>query len=64
MASPHVAGAMAVLASRKHNGNVQTLYNTLVRNGNLLFDDTPGDPYKEPLLDLRRIPDAHMIGTC
>jgi hypothetical protein len=64
MASPHVAGALAVLASNSHNGRVNRLYRILKARGNYNFTDKAVDTIKEPLLDLTRIPDANMIGTC
>jgi hypothetical protein len=64
MASPHVAGALAVLASNSHNGLVQPLYHRLRATGNGNFVDTVGDVYKEPLLDMTYIADAHMVGSC
>jgi subtilisin len=64
MASPHVAGALAVLASNDHNGRVNRLYRKIKASGNLNFVDKYGDTSKEPLLDLRNIPDANMVGSC
>lgn len=50
MASPHVAGAAALLAS---NGNdPQQISNTLVSTGNNNWTDDSGDGVKEPLLDI------------
>jgi subtilisin family serine protease len=64
MAAPHVAGALAVLASNNHNGNVDEMYETLTSNGNYRYTDKLIDPIKEPLLDMRNIPDANMVGSC
>ena len=63
MASPHVAGALAVLASNAHNGRVNRIYRKLKNNGNYNYVDKP-DSSKEPLLDMSRIPDANMVGSC
>lgn len=55
MASPHVAGALALLASRGFQRNatgVSGLYSTLVGSGNLNWVDDSGDGTKEPLLDV------------
>lgn len=55
MASPHVAGAVALLASRgfvRSYTGVSGLYSTLVSNGNLSWTDDSGDGIKEPLLDV------------
>lgn len=55
MASPHVAGAAALLASRNNPNNatdVQNIRNTLVNNGNLNWTDDSGDGIHERLLDL------------
>ncbi|MBE0688484.1 MAG: S8 family serine peptidase [Anaerolineaceae bacterium] len=55
MASPHVAGALALLASRNNPANatdVYALYNTIKNNGNYDWTDDSGDGIKEPLLDV------------
>ncbi len=55
MASPHVAGAAALLASiSKPTGKpgVQALAQTLITNGNSNWHDDSGDGIKEPLLDV------------
>jgi subtilisin family serine protease len=55
MASPHVAGALALLASRNNPGkatDVYALYGTLKSAGNLGWTDDSGDGIKEPLLDV------------
>jgi subtilisin family serine protease len=64
MASAHVAGALAVLASNNLTGDVDEMYRTLTSNGNYRFQDKVNDTYKEPLLDLRNIADAKMTGEC
>ncbi|GKY92952.1 hypothetical protein MPSEU_000264100 [Mayamaea pseudoterrestris] len=64
MASPHVAGALAVIASNNHNGRVNRHYRKLKAAGNYNFIDKSVDTFKEPLLDMTRIRDAHMIGSC
>lgn len=55
MASPHAAGALALLASRNNPANaadVGALYATLKSEGNLNWIDDSGDGIKEPLLDV------------
>jgi subtilisin len=55
MASPHAAGALALLASRNNPGNatdVYNLYNQLKNAGNYNWTDDSGDGIKEPLLDV------------
>jgi subtilisin len=55
MASPHVAGALALLASANNPGNaanVFDLYNQVKNAGNFNWVDDSGDGIKEPLLDL------------
>ncbi len=55
MASPHAAGALALLASTNPPGNasqVHGLYNTLIGDGNLGWTDDSGDTKHEPLLDV------------
>jgi subtilisin family serine protease len=55
MASPHVAGAAALLASRTNPANkagVETLRTTLMNAGNLNWTDDSNDSSKEPLLDV------------
>lgn len=55
MASPHAAGALAILAS-KNNPNSATdvfnLYNQVINAGNFNWTDDSGDGIKEPLLDV------------
>jgi hypothetical protein len=60
MASPHVAGALALLASNNHNGKVEMLYRQLTKNGNFNFTDKAIDPFKEPLLDVTNLPNANI----
>mmetsp|Transcript_15632 Transcript_15632/g.38996 ORF Transcript_15632/g.38996 Transcript_15632/m.38996 type:complete len:118 (+) Transcript_15632:1050-1403(+) len=63
MASPHVAGALAVLASNNHPtaGNmVDGMYMELKNNGNANWMDR--DNIKEPLLDMTNLVDASMVG--
>jgi subtilisin len=64
MASPHVAGALAVLASNNHNGLVDDLYKQLLASGSHAYKNKRGLHNMVPLLDMRAIPDAHMTGTC
>jgi subtilisin family serine protease len=56
MASPHVAGAAALLASGANGPNtkndVDVLVNTLTNSGNLAWSDDSGDGIKEPLLEI------------
>jgi subtilisin family serine protease len=55
MASPHVAGAAALLAAQakpKSKEDVEAIRNTLVEEGNYDWEDTSGDGIKEPLLDV------------
>jgi len=55
MASPHVAGALALLASRNNPNNATDVYNLYdqVKNaGNFNWEDDSEDGIKEPLLDV------------
>jgi subtilisin len=55
MASPHAAGALALLASQNNPNNatdVYSLYNQLKNAGNYNWIDDSGDGIKEPLLDV------------
>ncbi|HUF37627.1 MAG TPA: S8 family serine peptidase, partial [Anaerolineales bacterium] len=55
MASPHAAGALALLASRNNPGNandVFNLYDQVINAGNLNWTDDSGDGIKERLLDV------------
>lgn len=55
MASPHAAGALALLASRNNPGNatdVYNLYDQVKNTGNFDWIDDSGDGIKEPLLDI------------
>jgi subtilisin len=55
MASPHAAGALALLASRNNPGNatdVHNLYKDVIDAGNFNWTDDSGDGTKEPLLDV------------
>lgn len=55
MASPHVAGAAALLASMSKpttKAGAEALRTTLVNAGNLGWSDDSGDGTKEPLLDV------------
>jgi len=55
MASPHVAGALALLASRNNPGSaadVYSLYDQVKNAGNYNWTDDSGDGIKEPLLDV------------
>jgi subtilisin len=55
MASPHAAGALALLASVDNPGNatdVFNLYDLVQAEGNFNWTDDSGDGIKEPLLDV------------
>ena len=55
MASPHVAGALVLLASRgfpRTYAGVSGLYSTVIGSGNLDWVDESGDGVQEPLLDV------------
>lgn len=55
MATPHVAGALALLASKgfaRNYAGVSGLYSTIVGSGNLNWTDDSGDGIQEPLLDV------------
>ncbi len=55
MASPHVAGAAALLASRTNPNNrtdVLNIRQALINAGNFNWTDDSGDGIKEPLLDV------------
>lgn len=55
MASPHVAGALALLASARNPNNaadVYYLYQQVTQAGNFNWTDDSGDGIKEPLLDV------------
>jgi subtilisin family serine protease len=55
MASPHVAGAAALLASRNNpnsKADVTAIRNTLISTGNYNWTDDSGDGIQEPLLDI------------
>ena len=59
MASPHVAGAAAVLASEsnpQNRSNVEAIRSALVEAGSLSWDDTGADGKFEPLLYLDDTP--------
>ena len=55
MASPHVAGAAAILASKSNPNSkkdVEAIRSTLIKAGNSGWTDTSGDGVQEPLLDV------------
>lgn len=55
MASPHAAGALALLASRNNPANaadVTALYAAVVSSGNYNWTDDSGDGIQEPALDV------------
>lgn len=56
MASPHVAGAAAILAAQANpnsKADVEAIKQKLVAEGNLNWNDNSNDGVHEPLLDLR-----------
>ncbi|MDQ3611143.1 MAG: S8 family peptidase, partial [Actinomycetota bacterium] len=65
MASPHVAGAAALLASTSNPGDrtgVMAIRDKIVSSGNLQWTDDSGDGIKEPLLDVSTF-SATLIGS-
>ncbi|HEY5708026.1 MAG TPA: S8 family serine peptidase [Solirubrobacterales bacterium] len=55
MASPHVAGAAAILAAQSQpesKEDVEAIRETIVEEGNFEWEDTSGDEIQEPLLDV------------
>ena len=55
MASPHAAGALALLASANNPANatdVYNLYNQIKNSGNFNWTDDSGDGIQEPILDV------------
>ena len=59
MASPHVAGAAALLASGGANdptskADVDAIIQTIIDNGNFNWTDDSGDGIQEPLLDVSK----------
>lgn len=66
MASPHVAGALALLASRNNPANetdVYNLYDQVKNGGNSNWTDDSGDMIKEPLLDVSTFNPILVPGT-
>lgn len=58
MASPHVAGAAALLTSEskpKSKEDVEEIREIIVEQGNFEWEDTSGDEVQEPLLDVGQI---------
>ena len=56
MASPHVAGAAALLASQPaYHGNTSAIRARLIADGNTGWTDTSGDGVTEPLLDVTNL---------
>jgi len=59
MASPHTAGAVAILASAandpRNRTDVQRITQALLAAGNFAWTDDSGDGIKEPLLDARAL---------
>ena len=66
MASPHVAGGMALLAASsppQNAADVQALYDTVTDNGNAGWTDTSNDGFIEPLLDVSQFsPVSGLLG--
>jgi PKD repeat protein len=63
MASPHAAGALALLASTSNHANaadVDTLYSHVINTGNSNWTDDSRDGIKEPLLDVNTF-DATLV---
>ena len=67
MASPHAAGALALLASSNKPNNatdVYNLYNQVKSTGNYDWTDDSGDGIQEPLLDVRTfVPTLIPVGA-
>lgn len=66
MASPHAAGALALLASANNPGNatdVYSLYNQIITTGNYDWTDDSDDGVKEPLLDVHTFVPALVPGS-
>ncbi len=64
MASPHAAGALALLASVNNPNNaadVYNLYSQITANGNYNWTDDSGDGIKEPLLDVSNTSIFHPV---
>lgn len=66
MASPHVAGALALLASANNPGNatdVFNLYSQVKNAGNDNWTDDSGDGIQEPLLDVSTLAPTLIAGS-
>jgi subtilisin len=66
MASPHAAGALALLSSASNPNNatdVYNLYNQVKATGNSNWTDDSGDGIKEPLLDVSTFVPVLVTGT-
>jgi subtilisin family serine protease len=66
MASPHAAGALALLASANNPANatdVYNLYNQVKAAGNYNWTDDSGDGIQEPLLDVSTFTPLLVPGT-
>ena len=66
MASPHAAGALALLASANNPNNaadVYNLYNQVKAAGNYNWTDDSGDGIQEPLLDVSTFAPVLVPGT-
>lgn len=65
MASPHAAGALALLASHPHDrtaAGVQNLYDAVIGAGNSGWTDDSSDGITEPLLDVRSFTPVLLAG--
>ncbi|MFT7600661.1 MAG: subtilisin [Acidimicrobiales bacterium] len=65
MASPHAAGALALLASANNPNNaadVTALYNAVINSGNYGWTDESGDEIHEPLLDVHTFNPMFVAG--
>ncbi len=66
MASPHAAGALALLASAANPANaadVYNLYNQVIGAGNYNWTDNSGDGIQEPLLDVSTFTPVLVSGS-
>jgi subtilisin family serine protease len=66
MASPHAAGALALLASSNNPGSaadVYNLYSQVINAGNFDWTDDSGDGIQEPLLDVSTFTPTLISGS-
>ena len=67
MATPHAAGALALLASVNNPNNataVYSLYDQVRTAGNFNWTDDSGDGIKEPLLDVSAVGSGGGAAGC